>query len=65
MGCHALLQEIWILLVTPASFASLALTGGFFTTRATWEAPVITMKGHKAKSAKDKVHETTSGGKQM
>ena len=34
-------------------------------TRATWEAPVITMKGHKAKSAKDKAHGTTSGGKQM
>ena len=36
-----------------------ALTGGFLTTRATWEAPVITMKGHKEKSAKDKVHGTT------
>ena len=34
VGCHFLLPGI-----EPASLASPALTGGFFTTSATWEAP--------------------------
>ena len=29
--------------IKPASFASPALVGGFFTTNATWEAPTITL----------------------
>ena len=34
MGCHALLQGIFL---TLGSFSSPALTGGFFHNRATWE----------------------------
>ena len=60
MGCRSLLQgNLPNPGTEPASLMSPALTGGFLTTRATWEAPVITMKGHKEKSAKDKVHGTT------
>ena len=36
IGCHALLQRIFL---TQESFLSAALASGFFTTSATWEAP--------------------------
>ena len=39
VGCHALLRGIFLTQgVEPVSLASPALAGGFFTTRATWEA---------------------------
>ena len=39
VGCHILLQGIF--LITPTSFTSPALAGGFLTPGATWEAPVF------------------------
>ena len=39
VGCHALLEGIF-LGIEPASLMSRALAGGFFTTSATWEAPL-------------------------
>ena len=39
VGCHVLFQGIFPTLgIKPASLASPALTGRFFTTNATWEA---------------------------
>ena len=39
MGCHALLQGIFLTQgIEPTSLKSPALAGGFFTTNATWEA---------------------------
>ena len=38
MGCHALLQGLFWTHLLLASFTSLALDSGFFTTSATWEA---------------------------
>ena len=41
MGCHALLQGIFVTQGSNKSlFLSPALTGGFFTTGATWEAQI-------------------------
>ena len=39
VGCHALLEGIF-LGIEPASLMSRAVAGGFFTTSATWEAPL-------------------------
>ena len=42
LGCHALLQgNLPNPGIKPASLTSPALAGGFFTTSATWEAPLI------------------------
>ena len=43
VGCHALLQGIDLPDpgIEPESFMSPALAGGFFTTSATWEAPLL------------------------
>ena len=45
VGCHALLQGIFLTQgLNPPLFVSPALAGGFFTTRATWEAPLCSLK---------------------
>ena len=41
VGCHALLQLIFVIQESNPSFLSPALAGGFFTTSATWEAHSI------------------------
>ena len=56
VSCHALLQGI-----SPeqglktASLTSPALTGGFFTTSATWETQLTKDRLYKEEGAKDKV----------
>ena len=45
MGCHSLLQgDLPDPGIEPASLISPALAGGFFTTSATWEAPIKNTK---------------------
>ena len=43
MGCHALLQGIFLTqgLIEPVFLKSPALVGGFFTTNATWKAQIM------------------------
>ena len=41
VGCHALPRALPNPGIKPASLRSPALVGGFFTTSATWEAPLI------------------------
>ena len=40
LGCHALLQGIFLTQGLKLSFMSPALVGGFFTSSATWEGPI-------------------------
>ena len=41
VGCHFLLQRIWLTQVKPAPLKSSALVGGFFTASTTWEAQTV------------------------
>ena len=41
VGCHALLQGIFLTQGSNPSLMSPALAGGFFTTSTTWEAPQV------------------------
>ena len=43
MGCHALLQGIFLTQGSNLGLMSPALADGFFTSNATWEAPKSTM----------------------
>ena len=49
VGCHALLQGIFLTQESNPLLMSLALAGGFFTTNATWEAPVGTVLANNSK----------------
>ena len=49
VGFHALLHGIFLTQESNPLLMSLALTGGFFTTNATWESPVSTVLANNSK----------------
>ena len=63
MGCYVLLQGIFG--TEPASLASPALAGQFFTTSATWETQVLTERTQVEIDVECREHKPTSRVSQM
>ena len=58
MGCHALLQGIFLTGIDPESLTFSTMAGRFFTTSTAWEASICTLLCVKQMTNKGLLHST-------